>query len=400
MTKRYHKDWLSAFIKYASFGEAPLKMYWWVGVSTIAGALRRRVWMDMKSFQWVPNFYIVLVAPPGVVSKSTTASIGMNLLRQVPGVNFGPDAVTWQKLIEDMGKANEMVLWPETGEYLPMSCVTISASEFGNFLKTQDRDMVDALVHLWDGQAGAFKKATKSSGCDQIENPWVNIIACTTPAWIADNFPDYMVGGGFASRSVFVYADTKRQLVAYPDQAAPAEYETRRKELIHDLELIATMVGEYTLDDDAREWGELWYDNHNKAGHQNLDSNQFGGYLARKQTHIHKLAMVIAASQSNHLVIEKHHLQLASDMIDGIEKDMPKIYDRVGRTQQTQSLAELCDAVNRSSPIDLPTLYRKMSRRCTLEEFNKILASAVAAGFVTQTNVGGTLVLRRGVANV
>ena len=86
MSERIHKDWLKAFIEFGSFGEAPLQTLFWTGVSTIAGALRRRVWIDQKYFQWVPNFYIILVAPPGGISKSTTANSGMNLLRDVPGI--------------------------------------------------------------------------------------------------------------------------------------------------------------------------------------------------------------------------------------------------------------------------------------------------------------------------
>ena len=69
---RNHADWLTAFMDYASYGEAPRHMYFWTGVSAIAGALRRKVWIDQAYFKWYPNFYIVLVAPPGIVSKSTT----------------------------------------------------------------------------------------------------------------------------------------------------------------------------------------------------------------------------------------------------------------------------------------------------------------------------------------
>src|SRR3989304_116541 len=95
-------DWLKAFVDYASYGEAPLKFLFWTGISTIAGALRRRVWIDQKFFQWVPNFYIVLVAPPGIVSKSTTANVGMNLLRKLEEIKFGPDVITWQQLITSL----------------------------------------------------------------------------------------------------------------------------------------------------------------------------------------------------------------------------------------------------------------------------------------------------------
>jgi hypothetical protein len=104
---RNHADWLKAFVDYASYGEAPKRMYFWTGVSTLAGALRRRVWIDQFYFQWYCNMYVILVAPPGVVSKTTTADVGMNLLRQVPGIGFGPSVVTWQALVQGFAQAAE-----------------------------------------------------------------------------------------------------------------------------------------------------------------------------------------------------------------------------------------------------------------------------------------------------
>src|SRR6185369_14226993 len=103
--------------------EAPRQMYFWTGVSTLAGVLRRKVWIDQAYFTWYPNFYIVLVAPPGIVSKSTTANIGMNLLHQVPGVKFGPDIVTSQALVSAFAESAETFEF--NAEFYPMSALTL-----------------------------------------------------------------------------------------------------------------------------------------------------------------------------------------------------------------------------------------------------------------------------------
>lgn len=393
MPARKSKDWLKSFLQYASHGEAPTKFYFWTGVSTIAGALRRRVWIDQKYFHWVANCYIILVAPPGIVSKSTTASVGMNLLKEIPGITFGPDAVTWQKLIEDMGKSKELVYWPAKELYLPMSCLTISSSEFGNLLNPQDRDMVDILVSLWDGQTGSFNKATKTSGNDSVENPWINIIACTTPAWIAGNFPEYMIGGGFTSRCLFIYADQKRQMVAYPADHVPPDFEHRRTELIHDLEIISTLVGEFSFTVEAKTWGEDWYDQHWKTKHDDLPADQFGGYLARKQTHIHKLAMILSASRSDDLVLHRSTLEAAACMVDALEAEMPKVFDKIGRSPMTKALGDLVDICVAEAPIDQQVLFRKMARQVTWQEFSQTITSAVNGGFINLHNVGGKVMV-------
>lgn len=393
MASRRHKDWLKAFLQYSSYGEAPAKFYFWTGVSTIAGALRRRVWIDQKYFQWVPNCYVILVAPPGIVSKSTTASVGMNLLKEVPGITFGPDVVTWQKLVEDMAKSQELVYWPEKEVYLPMSCVTIASSEFGTLLNPADREMVDVLVSLWDGQPGAFKKSTKTSGSDSIENPWINIIACTTPSWIAGNFPEYMIGGGFTSRCIWVYADRKRQTIAYPADHVPPEFQSQREDLIHDLELISTLVGEYRLAPEATLFGEQWYENHWKGKHAHLPTEQFGGYLARKQTHVHKLAMILTASCSDELSITEPILKLSTLMVDALEEDMPKVFDKIGRNAMTKALSDLCEIIAAFGSMNRQELYRKMSRQVTWHEFGGLLQSATEAGFIKLSQVGADILI-------
>ena len=394
MTKRYLEDWLTTFVEYASYGEAPLKMIFWTGVSTIAGALRRRVWIDQKYWQWLPNFYIVFVAPPGIVSKTTTANIGMSLLRSLPEgcIKFGADVVTWQSLITSLAQGCESVPDPrDPGTFYPMSSVTFCSDELGNLLKPSDQDLVAALITLWDGKQGAFKKETKTSGSDKIENPWVNIIGCTTPAWISGNFPEYMIGGGFTSRCVFVYADKKRQLVPYVDEVVPPDMEETKQKLIHDLEMISVMFGEYTISQQARVWGRAWYKRHWESPPSGLTGDQFNGYIARKQTHLHKLAMVLSASKNDSLIIEESHLVAAEEIITAIEQDMPRVFSRIGQTDITRGSTEILNAIEHRPGISHPELYNLLFRTLSYKDFTDSLAGVINSLRVHCRQTGNTL---------
>lgn len=397
--KRCFPDWLNAFCDYASFGEAPRRMYFWVGVSAVAGALRRKIWIDQAYFRWYPNFYIILVAPPGIVSKSTTAGISMNLLRRVPGIHFGPDVVTWQALIGAFAGSKEEVKFtdPATGEiiYLPMSAMTIESSEFGNLLNPQDKDMVDLLVTLWDGKQGAFTKITKMSGNDSVENPWINIVACTTPAWIAGNFPEYMIGGGFTSRCLFVYAEEKAKYVAYPGLQVPANIGAVETALVQDLEYIASkFVGPYTLDQSAVAWGERWYKQHYENRPDGLDDDRFGGYIARKQTHIHKLAMVLAASSKDDQVITEENLHLANLMVTELEHDMPQVFAKIGRSEASVQAERLLDYVRRRGKTPYEEAYRFIHAYFPdLSDWEGVLSGLLRAGYLKQVQVGDAMML-------
>lgn len=387
MATRLVGNWLKSYMEYSQYSEAPDKMHFWVGVSTIAGALRRRVWLDMKYFQWTPNFYIILVAPPGIVSKSTTLSIGMRLLRQIEGVKFGPDAVTWQALVQSLVEANELVLMPDNETYIGMSCITIASSEFGTFFDPNDRSMVDVLVSLWDGQIGVWDKATKTQGSDKVENPWINIAACTTPGWIAGNFPEYLIGGGFTSRCIFVYADKKRKLVAYPDGHVPETFKDHERKLVHDLEAISLMVGEFVLSPAARSWGTEWYERHYAARPAHLDNEQFSGYLARKQTHIHKLAMVLSAANKDDLIILEDELKIAEQIVTSLEADMPQVFNMIGLQGLTKYAGLIVQIVRKHPKISKEMVFRQLFNVMSWKEFDDALTACMNAGQVVLRQV-------------
>ena len=386
-------------MKYASYSEAPPRMHFWSGVSAIAGALRRKVWIPMGYFKWYPNFYIVLVAPPGIVSKSTTAAIAMNLLRKVSGVAFGPDVVTWPALVTAFANAQEQfeVIDETTGEvtWLAQCALTLESSEFGNLVNPQDREMIDLLVNLWDSKQGAFTKVTKGNGTDNVENPWINLIACTTPAWIAGNFPEYVIGGGFTSRCMFVYAEEKSKLVAYPQLSMPPDLREAEAQLILDLEQIALITGPYQLTPDAFDYGKEWYAHHNANRPIGLDDDRFGGYLARKQTHVHKTAMVLSAAQRDERIITAEDLSLANTMVTDLELDMAKVFSRIGRTETSVQAERFIKFVHKHGYVSFTQAYAYVhSAFPDIRNFEAIVGGAIRAGFITRVDANGQIYFR------
>ena len=396
MTPHFH-DWLQAYVDYTSYTEAPTHMHFWSGVSAVAGALRRRVWLSQFEFEWYPNFYIILVAPPGVVAKSTTADISMKLLRQVPGIKFGPDITSWPSLIEAFEESTEA--FDIAQEWHVMSPLTLVSSELGNLVDPNDRKLINVLIDLWDGKTGRIKKRTKNAGQNEIENPWINLIACTTPTWIAENVQEHMLGGGFISRCIFVFADKKRKHVPYLDEAIPDNVKRTREKLVQDLEKISLLAGEYKISEEARRWGRSWYEQHSSAAHAHLEKERFGGYLARKQTHIHKLAIVLAAANRDELVITAEDLSTAHSMVTDLEAEMAKAFSQVGQSETALYARKLIAFVAARRVVPYAEAFRHVQPHFPrLRDFEEILDGCVKAGQICRehcTRTGG-LVLRVG----
>lgn len=377
---RWFKDWIPTYLEYASVTEAPKRMHFWSAVGTVAGCLRRRVWIDMRRFCWYPSFYIIFVGPPGVIAKSTTIDISTDLLKQVPGIKFGPNAITWQALVTAFAAASESFEYQS--EWHPMSPLTLVASELGSLLNLQDKEMINLLIELWDGKK-TYEKITKMSGNDVVEAPWINLQAGTTPHWIADNMPQAMIGGGLSSRCIFVYGDTKERYVAYVDEQVGKGDADLRIKLIEDLEQIAMLTGPYVISDDARKWGRSWYETFWKNASSRMDDQMLEGYAARKQTHMHKVAMVLSASRSDSLVITEEDLQLANTMLEDLEVDMHRVFSRIGRTEDSMQAERFIEFVRRKGIVGYHEAYKMIHIYFPdFRDFEGILSGAVNSGQV------------------
>src|SRR6516225_6755924 len=381
-------NWLKSYANYTRISESPTEFHFWTGVSVLAGALRRKVWIDMKSFVWTPNFYVILVGPPGIAAKSTSISMGMSLLTHVPSIRFGPESMTWQALAKDLEDAIEYAKYtrPDSTEgMLKMSCLTIPVSELGTFLRLDDEQLMSFLIRMWEGQEDIFRHKTKQSGNVEVENPWLNIVGATTPAWLRENFPESMVGGGLTSRVVFVYGDKKRSLIPYPDEVVPdIDHHHLRTNLITDLVEISKISGPYVLSQFARDWGRGWYSDHNNIDlrPQHLVSDRYGGYLARKQTHIHKLAIILAAAKRPARVIEEEDLREANDIMEMAERDMVSVFDYIGSVEQRSHIHEILNIVRYHGLLTDQGLWSRCMNQMTRREYQEALDAAVKGGLV------------------
>lgn len=379
-------DWLEDFMQYSSYGEAPPRLMYWCAVSAIAGALRRKTWFPQRDYQWSPNFYILIVGNPGVIRKSTSIDVAMKFLKRIEGVNMGPSIATWQALIEHIAECREDITLPD-GEIFEQSCVTLALSEFGSLFDPENRELIDNLTDLWDGKLGKIEKMTKTSGCDTMVNPWINIIAATTPKWLAQNFGDSLVGGGLAGRFIFLFGDMPLKDIPYPDREMPDVPENRHTEhaLVEGLQKIANYAGKFVLTEEAYQWGDKWYKEQRTQlrllGCDSLES----GFIVRKQVHLHKLAMVICAARFQFPTVTREHMVEAELQLSALDVDTRRVFGYVGQSKVTMAAREIVEAVMRCGAVEKRILYRnQFFRTLSVNEFNEAVQSAIQAELIME----------------
>ena len=395
---RNFPNWLREYMSYTRFSESPDVYHFWTGVATVAGALQRKVWFDQRIFKWTPNFYIVMVGPAGIAAKSTSMILGLSLLRKVPGIHFGPDSMTWQGLTVALQEASHAVPFGDpndklTCEYRDMACIVCDISELGTFLRTDDAELVNVLIDLWDGHDREWVRKIKSEDATIIKNPWIHVIGCTTPTWIKDNIPESMIGGGLISRILFVYADKKRHLAPYLDEVMPeAEFASVKEKLIEDLCAVAKIKGAYELAPDARVWGRDWYKSLWGDRPVHMASQRFDAYISRKQTHVHKLAMVMAAAQRDELVITLDDLTTAARFVTSLEDAMIHVFESIGVVDTAKTVMEMMNIVKVHGKIDQRALWDRCIRIMSLKGFQEATDAAVRAGWLQITQDGSSYI--------
>lgn len=379
-TPRELDNFLKEYLKYTENMEAPKPFHIWAAMSAIAGALGGKCYIDMGKFKYKPNMFIVFVAPPGVISKSTTADVGMRLLKKNPGIHFGPSSCTWQALFEKFIDVEQTYQVGKTKQ--KQSNLNLSVSELGTFLDFDNSEMVDTIVDLWDAKEGQTSRSTIGGGDKVINNAWLNLIGCTTPSWIQKNVPEYAIGGGFVSRTIFVYGDKKEKFIPYPNLVMDNKDETAvQQKLADELIRISALNGEFKLTDEAYKWGSEWYIDHNKNPSQHL--KHLDGYAARKQAHMHKIAMCLSAAESNDKVINKKHLQLAEQMLQICEQDMMKVFEVTSDDREVKTLQLILRLLKRYPKGLTDTELRfKLASQVSGFYVGRAIEHAVAAGMI------------------
>lgn len=359
---RHLPDWLEAYLLYTVESESPTEFHTWVGTSVIAGALEREVYYDMGYFLVYPNMYAVLVSPPGRCKKSTAMRIGRRILAGTGKPKFSTDSTSRERLILDLSQSHQ------DGQ----SAMTAFSSEFATLLTTSGMDMVVFLTDIYDCP-NEWEHKTKGGGTNKIKSPYLNLIAGTTPDWIARAMPLDTIGVGLTSRIVFIYQDTPR--IKHPRPKLTPEQKQLEILLIEDLAVITQIAGEYVMTTEAEEWYDKWYIERDDPM---MNDPRMAGYYERKPMHLIKLSMVVAASQWDELIIDLKHLQRALNMLERNEELMSKVFANVGRNPLNADLESiLVTLLIRPSGVSKSELLNRFRHNVRAAELDEILETLI-----------------------
>lgn len=330
-----------------------------------------------------PNLFVILCGPPGLGKSQAIAPMRDMLAALGKNLVLAPARTSPEKFIQLMCKSTRM-LPLENNPYFTQSALAVFMSEFGTFLRPDDKNFMTILTDLYDC-AKTWTYATLARDEERIENVYLTMLGGITPKALADNFGSIAFGMGFTARLNIIYSDDYKSPKLFIENSDP-DYSPFQQ----DLAEMHKLSGEYTFDPQAAHELQTWVD----AGMPPAPTDgRLAEYNPRRWLHLVKLAMICAACEWNQLRILPRHLAQAKAILLEAETVLPHAIEYFGANQMMEAVRTIyswlkAEFKKTSKPIPERALKFKLLKDVGPQYINQFIQELVSSGYVSMSGEG------------
>ena len=328
--RRKFISWIDQFVQHTDNLDAPEIFRRWAAISAIAATLEQKVWLKSGGGILYPNLYVVLVGHPGV-GKTRTIRKAREYLLEIPDYHIAPTSMTAASLIDTLVDCKRMIIQLPNPP-IEYNSMVIAADELGAFVHKYDDEMIAVLSAFYDPDPYGHSRRGKDIKI-KIKSPQLNLLCGTTPSNLIKFIPEGAWDQGFCSRLILVFSDER---IIGDDFAAVTR--TLSPDLLYDLKIINSQVGEYGVTEDYRNLVNNWREagegpqpNHPKLLH----------YNTRRRAHLYKLSIVAAIDRSSTLLLTADDFHRAKGWLEEAEVLMPDIFKAGGVSADSKAMDEI-----------------------------------------------------------
>lgn len=353
----------------------------------------RKCFLNKGYYKLYPNLFVVLVAGSAICRKSTAIRLGIitpdevDLFEDIKGTKVFQGSITPEQFTRELSDGKV----PSEDDPTRLVCpnVLVHSSELAVFLKKQSyaASLIDILTDLFDCPKKREYK-TKNKGIDLVVDPFICILAGTTPDGIASSIPPSALKEGFASRVMWVYEpDTTRENALPHLSENQAKLSSKIKEM---LEERSTLRGEFTLTPNAQKAYKKWYSEYLRSP---APDKYLEGMYARKHDQLLRLGMLLAGNYMRK-EIDEAYLDAGLSMIDNVEAKASGAFMQLGGDEVTPHLMRARTFIMKFKTLQHSELLRRMYP-CDARTLNGvILPTLIQSGEVEATMEGANRVYK------
>ena len=380
------ESFLDLYMEYTQNQEAPDSFHLWTALTVLASAMGRKCFLNKGYYRLYPNLFVVLVAGSAICRKSTAIRLGIispdevHLFGEIETTKIYQGSITPEQFTRELSEGKK----PDLNDPTLQSCpnVLIHSSELAVFLKKQSyaEPLINILTDLFDCPSYREYK-TKNKGIDVLVNPFICILAGTTPDGIAHSIPPSALKEGFASRVTWVYEPTTNRIIALPELSErQRELSIRIKTM---LEERSRLSGEFFLSPEAKTAYIEWYEKYIRVP---APDKYLEGMYSRKHDQLLRLGIIIAGNYLTN-IIQPEHLDAALSMLDAVEVKASAAFTQLGGNDSTPHLIRARGYIQRFGRIQHSELLRKMTP-CDARMFNGTIMPTLLQSGEVEMEIG------------
>ena len=267
------------------------------------------------------------------MGKSRTIGVARGLLGTLADFPFAPTSVTMAALVDAL-KECERKYHVNHEPAVFYNSMMLVPDDLQVLMSTYDLALIAGLTTFYDVNHPYREQRRTGDLRIEIKRPQLSILGGTTPSHLFGFIPEEAWSQGFTSRLLLVYSDEKikkRVRFNHTDLKKP-------EDLIYDLKIINSLIGEFTVDERAFKAFEDWID----AGEPPVPAHKrLEHYLGRRYPHLLKLCMVSSVDRGNGLVIAVDDFNRALGWLIEVEHAMPRIFAEGPRTIESKIMEEV-----------------------------------------------------------
>ena len=402
---KIHNEFLHLYHAYTDNTESPDMFHCWSGLSALSACLGKRVWLPHGIHKIYSNMYIVLSGPPGV-RKSTAISWATHRLKNATNIAWAPDDTGGQRqgLIKALSQTKEQ---PDSETGKKTAAIAGAQSnpielqkmldglsfdyplrepevlygafqELDSALGTSQRDLLTFFRIIWDSSRYTYQLRNEII---VLEEPVLSFISATTPENLAGCLPEGSFSSGFCSRVIFVYSDTKKARL--PDPPPPDESLVRQVETVFSY-AHTKLHGAVKVEKQAKTFIDELY----MHSIDNVEDARFIHYLQRRQTHLIKTMITLAAGRQDRIITIQDALD-AHYLLSVTEIDMPMALGEFGLSPTARAQQKILDCLRAKSNGVMKDLsvWAQLQRDVKLAEYKSAIDNLVNAGKIKKRKV-------------
>lgn len=383
------EDFYEMYFELRKQTEAPAILHRWCITACVGAWLGRQTWLPFGENRIFPNQYIMIVGNPGV-RKSTAIKGAARILQAAGYETFAPKKTSKEKFLLDLQEGQDSdeseqaiadIRILPTESAVPRE-VFIAADEFNVFSGHSNIEFFEILGDLWDwdNDKDFWKYRLKNSKSVRIWQPTVSILGGNTPTGFADCFPIAMLGQGFMSRLILVYADPSEKKHTFPptpDEKLVAAIILRMREIKR------TVLGPMTLHDSTKNILDSIY-----KSWPELEDARFQHYSSRRFQHLLKLCMIIAAMRCSTTISDSDVIS-ANTILAFAETQMPKAMGELGKSRSSEAANKVMQLLyGARKPMAMQELWPAVRNDLErIQDLAQIISNLLQAGKIQEVEL-------------